>query len=224
MPTLQDSSGPPRVQSAAARKKKRDPTGQRLRWVIGALQGVKPRKQAEFAVLVVLADHANHTTGICWPSLSSIADESRVSRRYVPKVIRSLCSKGLVARAGSTLSRAPSNRYKLTGAPTWGGDGSTTSASISTGSPEIPSRVSDELIEELTRKFQGRLEDVPGVIDDARRYEYFPKVKNVEGYLRKWLQKEVGYENERRAGSSGSLNPSKRPEINTDHTKGFHDV
>lgn len=51
---------------------------------------------AEWAVLVVLARHVNTKTGACFPSQSTIARKSRLSRQHVNICIKSLVNKGLV--------------------------------------------------------------------------------------------------------------------------------
>lgn len=65
--------------------------------------------QSERLLLLALADHANDQ-GLCWPGVARIAEKAMMDSRSVPRTIKRLIDKGLIAvepRAGRT------NRYRL---------------------------------------------------------------------------------------------------------------
>lgn len=70
-----------------------------------------PIDPAERYVLLKLADNANHD-GLCWPSLSEISDETRLSESTVRRAIRSL-EKGGWLTVNRGLGRSKNSQYVL---------------------------------------------------------------------------------------------------------------
>lgn len=64
-----------------------------------------PLSAQELLVYIVLLKYRNHRTGVCHPGFSTIADEARLSRRTVMRVIEQLESLGLIS-----VSRQPNKR------------------------------------------------------------------------------------------------------------------
>lgn len=52
-----------------------------------------PAKQSHLLVMLALADYANDT-GVCWPSMASIATKARVTERGARKIVRELEALG----------------------------------------------------------------------------------------------------------------------------------
>ena len=52
---------------------------------------------AEFRLLVNIAEHHNHETGQCDPGLKALADETGFAKSYVVKLIRALEGRGELA-------------------------------------------------------------------------------------------------------------------------------
>jgi hypothetical protein len=78
-----------------------------LRWALQAIDGVElPPSSA--LLLIVLADHHNHTYG-CFPSQARLCARLRLSERGLRKALKVLVEKNLV----SVVSRGRNNRYVL---------------------------------------------------------------------------------------------------------------
>ena len=70
---------------------------------------------AEFRLLVVLADHHNHLTGRCDPGYARLAAETHLARSYVIKLIKALKERGELAYDGSPKGgRGNRHNYTLT--------------------------------------------------------------------------------------------------------------
>ena len=63
-------------------------------------------------VLLALANHADHVTGECWPTVETVAREARCSRRTVFYALNELVSAGLIEKVSGG-GRGKSNRYRL---------------------------------------------------------------------------------------------------------------
>lgn len=59
---------------------------------------VKLSKATEKIVLLCLADFANKTTGLAWPSVQTIADRTELSGRAVQKAVKALVLAGHLSR------------------------------------------------------------------------------------------------------------------------------
>jgi DNA-binding MarR family transcriptional regulator len=57
---------------------------------------------AEFRVLINIAEHHNHQTGQCDPGLKVLADETGFAKSYVVKLVRALEDRGEL-----TVDRSP---------------------------------------------------------------------------------------------------------------------
>ena len=65
-------------------------------------------------VLLAIADFSNDKTGIAWPSQSTIALKTCLSRQTVNKAIKRLCAKGvLVSSKRSAEGKSTSNVYRI---------------------------------------------------------------------------------------------------------------
>lgn len=65
-----------------------------MAWAYEQRVGSPTRK----AVLVALANAANHHSGLCFPSISRLAHETELSERAVRKALADLCDQGLIVR------------------------------------------------------------------------------------------------------------------------------
>ena len=77
-------------------------------------QGAKApaMSRAELAVLIVLADMANSSTGIAWPSFATLAERAGVSGRHAKTAIKNLIARGFI-EVTEQGNRIRSNRYKI---------------------------------------------------------------------------------------------------------------
>lgn len=67
----------------------------------------------ERMVLVRLADRTNDKTGVCWPSVASLADDCRCSTRTVQGVLKALEKRGLISVERNAGPKG-CNLYRLT--------------------------------------------------------------------------------------------------------------
>lgn len=89
-------------------------------------------------VLICLANHANHKTGQCWPSIDLLCSESSQSRSTVKRKLAWLAENGFIEIAPSDdpeTGRTVANRYRLLIAPGGRGEGSNLNRARSTGEP-----------------------------------------------------------------------------------------
>jgi len=61
-----------------------------------------PVQRGEHAVLLVLAERANRKTGVAWPSVTLIAHESKLKRRWAQECLKRLQGRGLIEARGRT--------------------------------------------------------------------------------------------------------------------------
>lgn len=82
-----------------------------IEWKI-AVEEHGPARTSDWRVLHALAGWANKGTGICWPSVPTIAESVRMTERGVRKILRRLEADGWIEteRGGG---RSRSNRYRL---------------------------------------------------------------------------------------------------------------
>ena len=64
--------------------------------IMSAVWEHAPAEGGKLLVLLALADHANES-GLCWPSLPSLAKKARLSQRHVRRILRELERDALVA-------------------------------------------------------------------------------------------------------------------------------
>lgn len=95
---------------------------QAVSYVLGEKNRVGPDfKGAELLVLIALANHTGTDDGECWPSVPTLARESRLTEKHVRECIRALIKAGEIERvigaAPDTRIRADHrpNLYRLTG-------------------------------------------------------------------------------------------------------------
>lgn len=83
----------------------------KIKW-LAAAAGVHELSRVELALLVVVADMINSTSGQAWPSYNTLADRTGSSPRHVKRAVKRLTNKGLliIVQRGN---RVRSNRYKL---------------------------------------------------------------------------------------------------------------
>jgi hypothetical protein len=73
----------------------------------------RPDNAAERLVLLTLADFANEH-GVCWPSIRTLADRTRLSTRGVQKAVRKLETGGLLKIRTGGINSATGDRYANT--------------------------------------------------------------------------------------------------------------
>jgi hypothetical protein len=80
-------------------------------------------KGSQLAILLILANHENHETGECYPSISTLVTESNLSRRAVQNVLKALKDNGelLIDPGGFRDGFAYANNYEIV-APRVSGD------------------------------------------------------------------------------------------------------
>jgi hypothetical protein len=67
---------------------------------------------AEFRVLMLLADHLNGATGRCDPSLKVLGDEAGKDRGYLRRILGALEARGEIARADSSSKGGKGHRQQ----------------------------------------------------------------------------------------------------------------
>lgn len=83
----------------------------KLKWLAMAA-GDGSLSRTELAVLIVLADMMNTTTGLAWPSFNTLAERTGRTRRHLPRAISNLTKRGQVVIV-TPGDRVKSNRYTM---------------------------------------------------------------------------------------------------------------
>ena len=83
---------------------------QKLKWLQALAKTDPPLTRSEITVAITLANMANAKTGVCWPSLSTLAQNTNADRRSVVRAINQLSLAGFI-KVERSLGR--SNLYRL---------------------------------------------------------------------------------------------------------------
>ena len=83
---------------------------QKLQWLQALAKTDPPLSRSEITVAITLANMANAKTGICWPSLTTLAQSANANRRSVVRAINQLSDAGFI-KVERTQGR--SNVYRL---------------------------------------------------------------------------------------------------------------
>lgn len=91
----------------------REPFGpvEKIKW-LAAASGVRELSRVELALLVVVADMINSSTGQAWPSYNTLADRTGSSPRHTKRAVKRLAANGLLVILEHG-NRVRSNRYTL---------------------------------------------------------------------------------------------------------------
>lgn len=80
--------------------------------IVSAVWDYGPDDQGELLVLLALADFADDS-GVCWPSIRSVAQKARLTERGAQKIMRRLEARRYIEREESA-GRGGTNRYRIT--------------------------------------------------------------------------------------------------------------
>ncbi|MRH77797.1 hypothetical protein GH984_03685 [Spiribacter sp. C176] len=83
---------------------------QKLEWLQALAKTDPPLRRSEITVAITLANMANAKTGVCWPSLNTLAQSTNADRRSVVRAINQLSRAGFI-QVERTQGR--SNVYRL---------------------------------------------------------------------------------------------------------------
>lgn len=83
---------------------------QKLQWLQALAKTDPPLTRSEITVAITLANMANAKTGVCWPSLNTLAQSTNADRRSVVRAIKQLSRAGFIQVERNS---GRSNLYRL---------------------------------------------------------------------------------------------------------------
>jgi len=107
---MSEKESPPKRANAVQQDNTTLSLVQKLQWLQSLAKTDPPLRRSEMTVAITLANMANAKTGVCWPSLNTLAISTNADRRSVVRAINQLSRSGFI-QVERTLGR--SNVYRL---------------------------------------------------------------------------------------------------------------